>query len=372
MTVRMLDQRSLNRALLARQHLLAPAALTPIQLITHLIGLQAQAADPPYFGLWSRLAAFRPEELGELVAGRQVVRLGLQRGTIHLMTAADCLRLRPLFQPVLGKGLTGARGQLLAGLDIDEVTRRGRALVEEKPRTFQELGALLSADFPDHDSAALAQVIRARLALVQVPPRGLWRTSGAAAHTTAEQWLGRELDYSADPAVVCEDLVLRYLAAFRPATVADVQKWSGLIRLTEVDERLRERLVEFRDEHGRTLYDLPEAPRPEPATTAPVRLVAPFDNLLLSHADRTRVLPEAFRGRVMTINGIVLGTILVDGFVAGSWRLDRKREATTAVLKPFVPLSRPILADATAEAERLLTFASPESTHSQVRVETVD
>ncbi|MCC9308159.1 winged helix DNA-binding domain-containing protein [Kitasatospora sp. RB6PN24] len=366
------DRRALNRALLARQHLLAPAGSTPTELIDQLVGLQAQAADPPYYGLWSRLPAFRPEQLSELVARRQVVRLGLQRATIHLVTAADCLRLRPLFQPVLDQALSGARGRLLAGLDLDAVTARGRALVEERPRTFQELGVLLAADFPDRDPAALAQVIRARLALVQVPPRGLWRTGGAAAHTTAERWLGRDLDPVADPAAAREELLLRYLAAFGPATIADLQKWSGLTRWTAVVKRLRERLVEFRDEQGRALYDLPEAPRPEPATTAPVRLVAPFDNLLLSHADRTRVLPEAFRSRVMTANGIVLGTILVDGFVAGTWRLDRDQEAATAVLRPFGALSRSARAAAATEAERLLGFAAPEAERRRLRVERAD
>ncbi|MDH6140029.1 hypothetical protein P3T35_002037 [Kitasatospora sp. GP30] len=368
MTEPLLERRALNRALLARQHLLASAELTPIQLITQLVGLQAQAADPPYYGLWSRLPAFRPEQLSDLVTDRQVVRLGLQRATIHLVTAADCLRLRPLLQPALDQALTGARGRLLADLDLDAVTRRGRALIEERPRTFQELGTLLAADHPGRDPAALAQVLRARLALVQVPPRGLWRAGGAAAHTTAEHWLGRELDRSA-PEAARDELVLRYLAAFGPATVADLQKWSGLTRLAGVVKRLRDRLVEFRDEQGKALFDLPEAPRPEPATAAPVRLVAPFDNLLLSHADRSRVLPEAFRHRVMTANGIVLGTLLVDGFVAGVWRLERENDRATAVLRPFTALDRPARTAATTEAERLLAFAAPEAPDHQVRIE---
>ncbi|MFE9423791.1 winged helix DNA-binding domain-containing protein [Kitasatospora sp. NPDC006697] len=369
MTPPVLDRRELNRALLARQHLLAPADLTPEELITHLIGLQAQATDPPYYGLWTRLPQARPEQLTALVEQRRAVRLGLQRATIHLVTAEDCLRLRPLFRPVLEQNLRGSRGRLLAGLDLDALTDRGRALVEEQPRTFQELGELLGAAHPDRDPAALAQVLRARLALVQVPPRGLWRTGGAAAHTTAEQWLGRPLDSGADQEAVREELALRYLAAFGPATAADLQKWSGLTRMAPVLTRLRDRLAEFRDERGRVLHDLPDAPRPDAGTAVPVRLVAPFDNLLLSHADRSRVLAEEHRTRVMTVNGLVAGTVLVDGFVAGTWQVVRERDRAAAVLRPFAALGRADRAAAGVEAERLLDFAAPEAAAREVRFE---
>ncbi len=359
-----LGNRALGRALLARQHLLEPAELTPEQLIGHLVGLQAQAADPPYYGLWSRLRAFAPEQLSALVEQRAVVRIGLQRGTIHLVGAEDCLTLRPLLQPVLDQALRNTFGKRLTGLDLDALAERGRELVEAEPRTFQELGALLGAEHPDRDPAALAQAIRARLALVQVPPRGLWRTSGSAAHTTAEHWLGRPL-----AAGSLDRTVLRYLAAFGPATVADVQKWSGLTRLAPVLAALRPQLVEFRDEHGRTLYDLPEAPRPDPSTPAPVRLVAPFDNLLLSHADRTRVLSEEYRPLVMTQNGIVLGSLLVDGLVAGAWQLTRARGAVRLRLRPFTALGARVLREAEAEGERVLAFAAGEGESGELVVE---
>lgn len=292
-----------------------------------------------------------------------MVRLALQRGTIHLVTAADCLTLRPLLQPVLDQALRHTFGKRLAGVDLDALTEHGRALVEAEPRTFQTLGTLLGADHPDRDPAALAQAIRCRLALVQVPPRGLWRTSGAAAHTTAEHWLGRSQEVGS-----LDRLVLRYLAAFGPATVADVQKWSGLTRLAAVLTRLRPQLVEFRDEQGRTLYDLPDAPRPDPATAVPVRLVAAFDNLLLSHADRTRVLPEEYRPRVMTQNGIVLGSVLLDGLVAGSWQVTRSRGTCRLELRPFGRLPGPARASAEAEGERLLDFAAGADETRELRV----
>ncbi|MFD8753910.1 winged helix DNA-binding domain-containing protein [Kitasatospora sp. NPDC059577] len=347
-----LGRRALGRALLARQHLLARTDRTATATIHHLGGLQAQAApQPPYLGLLARLDGFTPERLSTLIEQRAAVRIALQRGTIHLVTAEDCLTLRPLLQPVLDQGLRTTYGKRLTGLDLDALAAEARELVEEQPRTFQQLGALLAATRPDRDPAALAQAARCLLPLVQVPPRGLWGRGGPAAHTTAESWLGRTLD----PAPAVEDLVLRYLAAFGPATAADLKKWSGLGGLAPVVRRLAPRLLTFRDEQGRVLYDLPQAPRPEEDTPAPVRLVAPFDNLLLSHADRTRVLPEEYRARVMTQNGIVLGTLLVDGLVAGSWQLTAEQEV---VLRPFTALRRADRQAAEAEAERVLAFAA--------------
>ncbi|MFF2658122.1 winged helix DNA-binding domain-containing protein [Kitasatospora sp. NPDC058032] len=350
-----LGRRALGRALLARQHLLERSAATPADMIEHLGGLQAQAApQPPYLGLLARLDGFTPEALTGLIETRRAVRIALQRGTIHLVTAEDCLTLRPLLQPLLEQQLRTTYGKRLAGLDLDALAVEARALVEAEPRTFLRLGTELAATRPDRDPAALAQAARCLLPLVQVPPRGLWGRGGPAAHTTAEAWLGRPLD----PVPAPDALALRYLAAFGPATVADLQKWCGLSRLAPVLKRLAPGLVTFRDEQGRLLYDLPEAPRPGPDTPAPVRLVAPFDNLLLSHADRTRVLPEAYRPRVMTQNGIVLGTLLVDGLVAGSWQLSEQGAGARSVtVRPFTPLGRADRDAALAEAERVLAFA---------------
>ncbi|MER7667624.1 winged helix DNA-binding domain-containing protein [Kitasatospora sp. NPDC096128] len=348
---RVLGLRALGRALLARQHLLARTGLAPLEVIHHLGGLQAQAVpQPPYLGLLSRLDGFTPEALSTLLEQRAAVRIALQRGTIHLVTAEDCLTLRPLLQPVLDQALRTTYGKRLSGLDPAALAAEARVLVEAEPRTFQQLGTLLAATRPDRDPAALAQAARCLLPLVQVPPRGLWGRSGPAAHTTAEAWLGRPLD----PAPAPDGLVLRYLAAFGPATVADLQKWCGLSRLGPVLKRLGSELLTFRDEQGRVLYDLPEAPRPDPDVPAPVRLVAPFDNLLLSHADRSRVLPERYKDRVMTRNGLVLGTLLVDGLVAGTWRLTGEQEV---VVEPFVRLARAEREAAETEAQRVLAFA---------------
>jgi hypothetical protein len=368
MSPRLLGRRALNRALLARQMLLQPAPLPAgtgraaavIGMVEHLAGLQAQAPFPPYYGLWSRLADFRPADLAELLVSRQVVRIALMRGTIHLVSAGDCLALRPLIQPVLDRALGSTFGRQLAGVDTAALARAGRALVEEQPRTFSELGALLSPRWPGHPPAALAQGVRALVPLVQVPPRAVWGAAGQARHTSAESWLGRPLDPSPSP----EAMIRRYLAAFGPASVADAQAWSGLTRLREIIDRLRPGLRIFRDERGQELFDLPDAPRPDPGTPVPVRLVAEFDNLLLSHADRSHVISDANRQRLFTPNGIFPGTVLADGFVAGLWRITRSRGAATLTVDMFGPVPRHDREGIIGEAHRLLGFAAPASQHA--------
>ena len=367
-----LSARALNRALLDRQLLLRreplPGATRPrarrvIETVEHLVGLQAQAPFPPYYGLWSRLDGFRPDDLSELLLSRKVVRIGLMRGTIHLVSADDCLRLRPVLQPVLERGLRANFGRQLTDVDRAELAVAGRALVEDRPMTFSEIGDALKGRWPQYPPNALAQGVRALVPLVQVPPRAVWGKSGQAAHTSAEAWLGRPLAASASP----DQVVLRYLAAFGPATVADAQAWSGLTGLREVVARLEPGLRTFRDEQGRELFDLPDAPRPDPDASAPVRLVAEFDNLVLSHGDRSRIISEPDRQRLYTKNGIFPGTVLIDGFVAGMWRLTRARGATVLTIEMFGPSGGPDRDAVAAEVERLLEFTAPGSPDAEVR-----
>jgi hypothetical protein len=367
-----LSARALNRALLDRQLLLRREPLPGatgrradrvIETVEHLVGLQAQAPFPPYYGLWSRLDGFRPEDLSSLILERRVVRIGLMRGTIHLVSADDCLRLRPAVQSVLERGLRANFGRQLTDVDRAALARAGRALVEDRPMTFSELGGALAPRWPQYPPNALAQGVRALVPLVQVPPRAVWGQAGQAAHTSAEAWLGRPLAASASP----DQVVLRYLAAFGPATVADAQAWSGLTRLREVTERLRKRLRTFRDEQGRELFDLPDAPRPDRDTPAPVRLVAEFDNLILSHADRTRVISEPDRQRLYTKNGIFPGTVLIDGFVRGMWRITIARRAAVLTVEMFGPVGGRDRDAVAAEGERLLEFAAPGSPDAEFR-----
>jgi hypothetical protein len=360
-----LGLRALNRALLERQMLLRRRELPAIEAIEHLIGLQAQAPNPPYFGLWSRLTRFRPDELAQLILDRRVVRIALMRGTVHLVTADDCLALRPLVQPVFDRDLvtnTAFRAGL-QGIDMDALGAAGRALLEQQPRTPKDLGRLLQERWPDRDAASLAHGIRGLLPLVQVPPRGVWGASGQTTCTTADAWLGRPLARESS----LDEIVLRYLAAFGPATIRDVQAWSGLTRLREMIDPLRPRLRTFRDEQGRELFDVPDAPLPDPDTPAPPRLVAEFDNVLLSHADRTRIMADEHRKRIFTVNGIFPGTVLVDGFMRGTWKINRHRGAATLLIEPFERLSKADTAALTSEGAQLLAFAAAEADTHDIR-----
>ena len=352
----LLSQRALNRATLARQMLLERRKSTVAQAIEKLAGLQAQAPNPPYIGLWSRLEGFRREQLTEALKKRRVVRMSAMRATLHLMAARDALAWRPLLEPVHRRGLLGNHTRALEGIDHAAVVRAGRALLDEGPLTSSELGKALAVRWKDREPASLAALIRNNLPLVHLPPAGSWNSHRSAQLQPIGQWLGAS---AADAAAATQDdLLLRYLAAFGPATLADAGAWSGLTGWKAVAERLRPQLRVFTGAQGQELFDLPRAPRPDPDTPAPPRLVAEWDNLLLSHADRSRVMSEAHRARVFTVNGIVRGTVLLDGFVAGVWKIERARHAATVVLEPFARWSGADRLGVQEEAMRLLAFAS--------------
>ncbi len=343
-----LGPRALNRATLARQLLLTRSPMSAKDALTHLLGLQAQNVKPPYYALAARLDGFDPEELSRLMAEREAVRIVTMRSTIHTHTADDCLTLRPLVQSARDRELTYFRKGLV-GVDLDRLATLARDLVETEPRTMKQLREALLVEWPDADPQSLSVAARCRLPLVQVTPRGLWGHSGQVALTTAEHWLGRRAEPDPDPASTIDATVLRYLAAFGPASVKDMQTWAGLTRLRAAFERLRPQLLTFRDEHGAELFDLPDAPRPDPDTPAPPRFLPEFDNLLLSHADRTRLVPADLKGRTWTGNQAHC-VLLVDGLVAGLWRL----ADGTLTLEPFGSLIKGVRAAVVEEGERML------------------
>jgi Winged helix DNA-binding domain len=350
----LLDRRALNRATLARQLLVERSALDVPAVVEHLVGLQAQTPQTWYVSLWSRIVGFDPELVSVLLGQHQLVRISLMRSTIHLVTADDALGLRPLFDAVNARAQKTIFGKRLGDVDHGELRAAARALLAERPLTFAELGAALAQHWPAVEPTALAQSVRALEPLVQVPPRGLWGRSGPVAHTTAEVWLGRPL--VASPSV--EDLVLRYLAAFGPASVADVQNWSGLTRLAPVLDQLRPRLLTYVGEGGRELFDLPDAPRPDRDSPVPVRFLADFDNLLLGHADRSRFVSDGYRQLGFPANGQVPRPFLVDGFTAGTWRVTVHRRAWTLTVEPFERITRQVRAALEQEAGDLLRFLS--------------
>ncbi|MDI9884422.1 winged helix DNA-binding domain-containing protein [Streptomyces sp. HNM0645] len=370
-----LGPRALGRATLDRQLLLRRdpgERLTAEAAVEHLIGLQAQNVGPPYHALAARLHGFRPQELSELMESRAVARMVTMRSTLHTHGAHDCLTLRPFAQPGGPERELRMFTRRLGGIDPDRLAAVGRELLEERPRPVGELRDALLAQWPDADPLALTTAVRCMLPLVQTTPRGLWGRAGQVTLTTAEQWFGRPVGPAPEP----ETVVRRYLAAFGPASVRDMQTWSGLTRLKGAFERLRPELAAFHDDKGVELFDLPEGPRPDPDTPAPPRLLPEFDNLLLSHADRSRFVPPDFRDRTWKGNQ-ARSVLLVDGRVAGIWRTGgrggtggRKRDrdaeaggALTLTVRSFVRLTAAQRTAVAEEAGRLLAIVAPGADH---------
>ena len=280
----------------------------------------------------------------------------LMRTTIHLVSARDCLEIRPLIQPVVERQWRYSPfARALAGLDIDEVLDLSLAMLAERPQTGNAIGKRLAERWPDRDVLALGQAARRLVPMVQIPPRGLWGRGGQPVLETAERWLGAPL--ATNPSL--DDLVLRYLAAFGPATAKDVGVWSWLTGFGEVMDRLRPRLRTFRDEAGRELFDVPDGPLPDPDTPAPVRLLPEFDNLLLSHDDRSRLADPAyplFRGRPWWH-----GSVLVDGFLAGTWRPVRSTGALTLQIGLYRSMTDAERTELEGEASSLAAFLAPDA-----------
>ena len=376
MTSERLSLRALNRATLERQLLLRRAAMAAREAVGHLAGLQAQAPLAPYVGLWTRLAGFGHQELKDLLTERAVVRAHLMRNTVHLLTAEDFVSFRPLFRPLMDRGLAGNFGRNLVGVDLAELQVSAAALLSREALTRVEIGRRLAVSWPEHDPASLAYAATHLLELVQVPPRGLWGENGQAAWFLGAAWLDGLSVSPPDPARpenAREQLVLRYLAAYGPASVHDIQAWSGLSRLREVTERLQHgagqqgaRLRTFTGPDGGQLLDLPDAPRPgpkDPDVPAPPRFLPEYDNLLLSYAERSRVIPHRRPVPLPPGNGATGGTLLVDGFWQANWKIVKG----TLEIQPFIRLSAADMAAVAAEGERLLGFAAPAGTGTDVR-----
>jgi len=364
MTSAPLSLDALSRATLARQMLLARETATPLTVTERLVGLQAQWPRPPFLGLWSRIEGFRREDLHRLLHERDVVRATFLRGTLHLVSAGDYRALRAALQPLLTRGMRSILRQRGAELDEADIAAAAAARLAEGPQTFEELRDYLLRRDPEGDERAMGYTVRMSLPLVMVPTDDPWAFPTASRFALAESWLGAPLQPDEGPAA----LVLRYLAAFGPATVTDAQTWSGLQGLRETFEALRSQLVTFRDERKRELFDLPEAPRPLADTPAPVRFLPEFDNLVLGHEDRRRFIADEHRSSVFLPGLRVAPTFLVDGRVAGTWKLERKKAAATLAVEPFANLPKKTRTELEGEAERLVRFAEPDARAHDVRL----
>ena len=322
-----------------------------------LAGMQAQEPRPPFVGLWSRVEGFAREDLVGALGDGSAVRGMLMRATLHTASAIDFRALRPVVQPVLSAAYAGVDKRRREGVDVDAVLPVARELLEEEPRTFNELRALLSKRFPDANERGLGYAARTHLPLTMVPTDDRWAFPRDAKFALTDAGS----DDSPEP------LVRRYLAAFGPASAADAQTWSGLRGLAGVLEEM-DGLERFEDGQGRALFDLPDAPRPDADVPAPIRFLPEFDNLVLAHADRTRLLDDEHRPRVVTKNLRVKATFLVDGRVAGTWKSTRKGKKASLELEPFEKLRKKDLEALTSEGEELLRFIEEDATSSDIKV----
>lgn len=361
-----LSRRALGRATLARQMLLAREKVPTLKAVERLVALQAQWPRPPFLGLWCRLQGFERSHLVSLLRKRQVVRATFVRATLHLVTAKDFLALRSSLQPMLDAGLEAVLRDRAKGLDASRLAAQARRFLAKGPRTFEEVRQHLAESAPRADARAMGYAVRLSLPLVQVPTEAEspWAFPTDSAFAVAEDWLGRPFPREAGTPAA---LVLRYLAAYGPASLADIQSWSGFKGLRETVEALRPRLRVFRDEQQREVFDLPDAPRPSEDVPAPVRLVPEYDNLITARTD-DRFVAKSDRPKVYLSALRIAATVLVDGRVAGTWRLDRKKSAAVLTIVPFAPLPARAKEDALAEADALLRFVEPDAATRDVRV----
>jgi hypothetical protein len=361
---RTLDLRELNRATLARQLLLERSHLSAAQALESLGGLQAQIPVSPYIALWSRLAGFRREDLASLIEGRKAVKATLQRATLHLVTVADYLPLLETLKPMFLKASASiAKQRDVEGIDFDEVLRLGREYLRE-PRSFAEVTAHFAESHPGADPGAIRYTLRTHLALVQVPVEGGWSYPGNPKFLLAEVFLGRKIAPKAD----LQRLVRSYLAAFGPASVADLQCWSGLSGLREPIAPFRSELETYRDEAKRELLDLPGQPLPEGDVPAPVRFLGELDSLVLAYDKRARVISEEHKTRIYSANLRGVASVLLDGFVGATWRLEKgKKGAVALVVEPFGKLTKKDRAAIAEEGEALLRFVEGGAKSHEVR-----
>ena len=363
MADRILNLRELNRATLSRQMLLKREPLPVTAAVERLVGIQAQLAVSPYVGLWTRLRDFKREDLARAIEDKKIVKATLMRATLHLCSADHYLRFRTTLQPMLsgaGDAIVKQRG---GKFDSKRLLAEARRYIGEKPRTFAEISDWVVKLMPGHDVGALRYTVRTNIPLVQTPSATGWSYPAKPEFTLAESWIGRPIAREDN----LPELVQRYLAAFGPASVTDAQTWLGM-KLKETFEKLRPEMRTYRDEGRRELFDLPNLPVPAGDIPAPVRFLPEYDNLLLSHSKRTRVIADEHRSKVYLPGLRVAATILIDGFVRGTWKIEKIKNEATLAIEPLAKLTKPERAALNEEGERLARFLEGTAKSFSVRI----
>lgn len=360
-----LTDRQLNRATLARQMLLERSDTGIAEAVRFLGGLQAQQSNDPYIALWSRLRGFTQDQLTTLIVERTLARATTMRGTLHLHTADDLVGIRPLVQDFL-KGMWNSNFRKRFGSEDEKKVRRAgiRLLDAKAPMTAGALGRALREKFPTAEAQSLAVLVQVTETLVQVPPTRLWGNGSAPLLTRVENWLPAPHERPLSRV----DLVRRYIRAFGPASVTDMQTWCRLTRLGAEFAMLKNELVAFRGEDGRTLYDYADAPRPDPDTPAPVRFLPLYDNVYLGYDDRCRMLAAGDTRRINLLLAGFKPAVLVDGIVSARWSIETRKGAARLVVEPYHKLRKSDVRDIEREGVAFLRFAEPEAESSNVEV----
>jgi len=353
--VRVLTRPELTAALAARQMLLERRRLSPVQAIRALTPLQAQDTLAPYVALAARLEGFTREQLHAAIERRTVVKSTLMRTTLHLTTAGDYPAFAQLARQVRLRGWR----QRYQHLDEAAVDAELRSWLKT-PRTNNEIRERIRS-YPGVPAGDWELVMFARtlLALVQLPPAGFWGERRAARFAVFPRPLP-------DPVQAATRVVRRYLAAFGPASRRDIAAWGGVPQRDFADALARIRTVSYLDERGVELLDLPGQPLPGARADLPVRFLARWDQALLAHDDRERIMTAEVRARNLTLSGDQ--TMTVDGRVAASWHLQRSRTVVRVRIEPHLELRRSVLGEIRAEAKRTAVFCHPAAERVEVDI----
>lgn len=358
-----LTDRQLNRATLARHLLLERSDMSIADTIAWLVGMQAQQTHDPYIGLWSRLNGFTHEGLTALIVDRTLARATTMRGTLHLHTADDLIGIRALVQPFLRSVWQSNFRKRFGDNDEAQVLALARELLDAEPMTAGQLGKRLAERFPTAEPLAMTMLLQTSDALIQIPPTRIWGSGHAPLLTRIDNWLPAPYERP----IPRQTLVRRYLAAYGPASVADMQCWSRLTKLSEVFEALRPELVSFTAPDGRELFDLPEAPRPDGDTPAPVRFMPLFENAFLGYDNRRRLLAEADETRGDFLHD-AKPSVLVDGIISAAWAIERKKGAAVLTVTPYHKLRKKDVAEIEREGSAFLRFMEEKAETFDVRV----